>query len=284
MMFEIVKTVFLLSCIGAGITVLLLILKPWTVKKFSARWQYLAWLAVTVFMLIPVWKIVPARDAGMLAPDFIAGQTEQNTVFENQPAPSTIVTEEPPMGYREITIRSKGIRIYDLIAYVWTGGACLFLIFAFGSYYVFLFRKKRSSMDLVGNKVFEEVKQELRIKRKIRIRISKDTASPMLVGIFFPVIYIPGRPIDLAAERMIYRHELTHYKHKDLLYKWFSLIVNAIHWFNPFAYLVSANISEACEVTCDMSVIKNLSEQEQKVYMNTILDLVQTKKRRENNV
>lgn len=283
-MFEIVKTVFLLSCIGAGITVLLLILKPWTVKKFSARWQYLAWLAVTVFMLIPVWKIVPARDAGMLAPDFIAGQTEQNTVFENQPAPSTIVTEESPMGYREITIHSKGIRIYDLIAYVWVGGACLFLIFAFGSYYVFLFRKKRSSMDLVGNKVFEEVKQELRIKRKIRIRISKDTASPMLVGIFFPVIYIPGRPIDLAAERMIYRHELTHYKHKDLLYKWFSLIVNAIHWFNPFAYLVSANISEACEVTCDMSVIKKLSEQEQKVYMNTILDLVQTKKRRENNV
>ena len=57
-----------------------------------------------------------------------------------------------------------------------------------------------------------------------------------------------------------------------------------VHWFNPFAYLVSANISEACEVSCDMSVIKDLDEQEQRLYMNTILDLVQAGKRRERNV
>lgn len=75
-----------------------------------------------------------------------------------------------------------------------------------------------------------------------------------------------------------------HYKHKDLIFKWFALIVNAIHWFNPFVYLVSANISEACEVSCDMSVIKDLDEQEQRLYMNTILDLVQAGKRRKRNV
>lgn len=287
---EIIKTVFLLSCIGAGFTILLLAIKPWTIKKFSAEWQFLAWLFVTICMLLPVWKLVPAKSAKMIAPNLAARQTEQNTVTdqdtvpENPTAPQMPAVGKAPMEYQEISIRSKKIQVYDLIAYVWVGGACLFLVFAFGSYFIFLIRKKRNSMDLKENKAFEEVKQSLHIKRKIRIRISNDTVSPMLVGICFPVIYIPSSPLDETAQRMIYRHELTHYKRKDLLYKWFSLLVNALHWFNPFAYLLSANISEACEVACDMSVIKGLTESEQKVYMSTILDLMQTRKRRENNV
>ena len=280
-MFEIVKTVFLLSCIGTGITLILLLIKPFTVRKLSARWQYFVWLAVAVCMIIPVWKMIPARDAQRLTPYFAQVQTEQEGAKNSQSESQTVVIEDTPMEYREITIRSKGIRIYDIISYVWLGGACLFLAFAFGSYFIFLVRKKKSSMDMEGNETFENIKQELNIKRKIRIRISNDTASPMLVGVFFPVIYLPGRPIDETAEKMIFRHELTHYKHKDLIFKWFSLVVNAVHWFNPFAYLVSANISEACEVACDMSVIKDMTEQEQKIYMNTILDLVQKKKRRE---
>ena len=75
--------------------------------------------------------------------------------------------------------------------------------------------------------------------------------------------------------RMVFLHELTHYKRKDLLIKWLSLFVNAVHWFNPLAYLLCANVSEACEVSCDMEVTKNMSDEEQKVYMKTILDLVE---------
>ena len=77
--------------------------------------------------------------------------------------------------------------------------------------------------------------------------------------------------------RMVFLHELTHYKRKDLMIKWFSIFVNAVHWFNPLAYLLCANISESCEVSCDMAVTKNMSDIEQKIYMKTILDLVEEK-------
>ncbi len=283
-MYEFIKTVFMMSCVGAGLTLLLLAIKPLTVKKFPARWQYAAWLVVIVCMLVPVWKLIPVNNAQEIAPDFVTMRNEQNTASEVQEMTQMAAAENLPMEYREIAINSKEIHIYDLIAWVWICGVCLFLISVFGSYFIFLIRKKRNSVDLKGNKVLEDVKRELDIKRKIRIRISNDAASPMLVGVLFPVIYIPHRSVDETAERLIYRHELMHYKHKDLIFKWFALIVNAIHWFNPFAYLVSANISEACEVSCDMSVIKDLDEQEQRLYMNTILDLVQAGKRRERNV
>ena len=51
-----------------------------------------------------------------------------------------------------------------------------------------------------------------------------------------------------------------------------------VHWFNPLAYLLCANVSEACEVSCDMAVTSNMSEREQKIYMKTILELVEERK------
>lgn len=128
---------------------------------------------------------------------------------------------------------------------------------------------------MIENSVFEETKNELKIKRKIRVRISNNLASPMLVGTFFPVIYIPENNIDVQELKMVFRHELTHYRRGDLFYKWVSLFVNTIHWFNPLAYLLSANISEACEVSCDMAVIKDMSEESRNFYMKTILDLAE---------
>ena len=83
------------------------------------------------------------------------------------------------------------------------------------------------------------------------------------------------REITNESMRMILLHELTHYRRGDVMVKWLSIFVNAVHWFNPLAYLLSANVSEACEVSCDMSVTKNMSEREQKLYMKTILELVE---------
>ena len=57
------------------------------------------------------------------------------------------------------------------------------------------------------------------------------------------------------------------------------MFVNAVHWFNPLAYFLCANIGEACEVSCDMAVTKNMSDKEQKIYMKTILDLAEQEAR-----
>lgn len=282
-MAEMIKTIFLLSCVGTGFILLLILLKPWTVKNFPARWQYFAWLAVTIFMLFPIWKLVPAKEAQKLTPYFPSVQIAQNTVFQNSEETPATGMDEALMDIQENTMQQKNIRIYDLVFCVWLCGVILFLAFSFSSYAVFLVHKKKNSVELEKSQLVEEIRQELHIRRNIKIRISSDTASPMLAGVFSPVIYVPEKALDGTAQRMVFRHELIHYKHKDLIWKWFSLMVNGVHWFNPFAYLLSANISEACEVACDMAVIRGLTEQEQKEYMNTILDLVQNKKRRENN-
>lgn len=123
--------------------------------------------------------------------------------------------------------------------------------------------------------MLEEVKQALHITRTIRLGLAPAVSSPMLVGGFFPIVYLPCQALPKEHLRMVFLHELTHYKRKDLLLKWLALLVNAVHWFNPLAYLLRANLSEACEAACDRAVTRAMSHQESKQYMSTILTLAE---------
>ena len=275
-MFELFKTVLILSLFGFGITALLLCLKPITAKKFPAKWQYYVWIAVLLSMIIPTYKLIPPKEAQKLPllPQNEIVQPEAAQDLEE--APRTVIIEETPIEYREVNITPNyRIKLLDLLAYVWFVGMCIYLIVVISSYIIYLIRKHKKAIRITENPVLNDVKKELKIKRHIKIRMSPDIQSPMLVGILFPVIYIPCREIPDENMRMVFLHELTHYKRKDLLIKWLSLFVNAVHWFNPLAYLLCANVSEACEVSCDMAVTKNMSDTEQKIYMKTILDLVE---------
>ena len=275
-MYDVFKTVLILSLFGFGITALLLLLKPITAKKLPARWQYCVWIIVLISMVLPAYKLIPKKEAQKLAivPQNQTVQTE--TQPQEEINPDTVVTYDTPIEYREVNLSPKiQIRLFDLIAYIWGAGVLIFSLVIIISYFRFLCRKNKNAVKISDNKIFSEVKNELKIKRHIRLKASSDIGSPMLVGILFPTVYIPCREIPDNNMRMVLLHELTHYKRKDLLVKWFAVLVNAVHWFNPLCYLACAALSEACEVSCDMAVTKNMSEDEQKLYMQTILNLVE---------
>ena len=273
-MYDVFKTVLILSLFGFGITALLLLLKPITAKRLPARWQYCVWITLLISMVFPAYKLIPKKEAQKLS-IVPQNQTVQTTVQPHEEThPDTVVTYDTPIEYREVNLSPKiSIRLFDLIAYIWGAGVLIFLLVVIISYFRFLCRKSKNSVKISGNKIFSEVKKELKIKKHIRLKASSDIDSPILVGVLFPTVYIPCREIPDDNMRMVLLHELTHYKRKDLLVKWFAILVNAVHWFNPLCYLACANLSEACEVSCDMSVTKNMSEDEQKLYMQTILNL-----------
>lgn len=273
-MSEIFKTILILSIFGFGITALLLCLKPITAKKFPAVWQYYVWVAVLLSMIIPAYKLIPATEIQKIPIIPQNEIVEQGTTQNWNETPKTVVLDETPIEYKEINItQNHSIKLIDLFAYIWFAGMCIYLIIVTGRYITYIVRKRNKAVKIAANSVFDDVKKELKIKRRIKIRMSGDFDSPMIVGVLFPTIYIPGREISDRNMRMVFLHELTHYKRKDLMIKWLSLFVNAVHWFNPLVYLLCANVSEACEVSCDMAVTKNMSDEEQKIYMNTILDL-----------
>lgn len=267
------ETVLVLSAIGFCITSVLLLVKPITVKKFPAGWQYCVWILVLLTMLVPVYKLIPDSEVQRIQYiTRIEVPGSETAIVENSDVPhqSPIINEQPSPVPEVVKVK-----IFDLLSIVWLCGTSIYLATVLISYFVYILRKWQNSDSAESVSVLDEVRKELGIRRNIKVRVSSEVGSPMLVGVVFPVIYMPHREISPEMMRLVFLHELTHYKRKDLLIKWFALFVNAVHWFNPMAYLLCANLSEACEISCDMKVTMDMGEEEQRLYMKTILELVE---------
>ncbi len=278
-MYELFKTVLILSAMGSLISLILLIIKPFTEKKLPPFYQYFMYLAVLFSMVIPIYKFIPEKNVENL--NFIAIQPPSQPVVQTE-----IDVKSPPQENEQAqkeNNKSKeekesfSIDFTAILPFVWLFGTIIFLGTVFSSYGIYIFKKRKSSVTLKDNEALETVKEALKIKRKIKLKMSEDVQSPLLTGIFFPTIYLPCKDFSQENTKMILLHELTHYKRKDLAVKWFSVFVNAIHWFNPLCYIISKNLSDICEISCDRAVTKNMGVEERKTYMSTILELAAEK-------
>ena len=114
----------------------------------------------------------------------------------------------------------------------------------------------------------------------VEVRISDAVSSPMMIGLFKPTILLPIRHYEYDELRLIIKHELTHYLHRDLWFKLLLFLCRAVHWFNPFMVLFARSIEQECEYYCDMSVMENEPEKMRKVYCNSIVNTLADQVRR----
>ncbi len=115
--------------------------------------------------------------------------------------------------------------------------------------------------------------EKLHIKSNVRLYINRQVSSPLLAGLICPCIVLPSEKMGKTDFRNIISHELTHFKRKDMFYKWLVQITLCIHWFNPFVYLLAREMDRLCELSCDEAVIKKLDNQGKKEYGNTLLKM-----------
>ena len=102
--------------------------------------------------------------------------------------------------------------------------------------------------------------------------VSTSVHTPVLVGVLRPVIVLPeaAEPDRLAD---ILRHELTHARRHDLLYKWFAAAVTSLHWFNPLMIPVRRALGRDCELSCDEAVVRPMDAARRRHYGETLLAL-----------
>lgn len=124
------------------------------------------------------------------------------------------------------------------------------------------------------NYIYKNLLTELNIKRDIPLRITDELASPAGIGLFKPYIFLLDLPYDKENIYWILKHELTHFKHRDILIKFIVVFVKSIYWFNPFVYIMSKKINSDCELCCDESVVNECSPKQKREYALTILHAI----------
>ncbi|MDR1641382.1 MAG: M56 family metallopeptidase [Clostridiales bacterium] len=100
--------------------------------------------------------------------------------------------------------------------------------------------------------------------RRVSLFVNPKNKYPFLAfqaGVFRPVIVLNNGGVFNAFQReFILRHELTHLRRKDVLLRSFTLFAAVINWFNPLAWLMAAEMSKACELACDESVMRDIEK------------------------
>ncbi len=110
------------------------------------------------------------------------------------------------------------------------------------------------------------------VKLKGNIYQSDYIASPFVIGVFAPKIYLPSSLCGKEQEYIL-MHEKTHLRRKDHIFRLFAFIALMLHWFNPFVWIAFYLSGKDMEMSCDESVMKRMKEDIRAEYCASLLGL-----------
>lgn len=160
---------------------------------------------------------------------------------------------------------------------VWFVVLCILVSIALFSWFQFQRKIKDSDTFIteIQENIFLECKSQQGISKNISLKQSEAVTSPMLMGLFHPMVILPTKPVDEALLPSIFTHELVHYSRRDLWRKSLMSLICIIHWFNPLVHYLGKELERAMEFSCDERVLELLGNGERKNYSYAILNYTQ---------
>ncbi len=101
----------------------------------------------------------------------------------------------------------------------------------------------------------------LALRRVPAVRVSDRIETPLVTGLFRPVVLLPGERFTALSERqreMALCHELAHVKRADLWLGCVPALAERLFFFHPLAHFVAREYSVAREAACDAAVVETL--------------------------
>jgi beta-lactamase regulating signal transducer with metallopeptidase domain len=273
MLIDIYYSLLLMSAVATGLYLLLRILRPLTLKAFSSFWHYYTGIFLYLLFLLPFYKLVSMAGSSIgqtsangseIVSVIDLGQTAVSNPVVNaiSAIPQTIYSATP---------------YWDFLPYIFIAGTVIFI--AVVSMHSFrlnrsIFKTCRLNTDTKTLEIFSKCKKEMGISGNIPVYTSSYTGTPFLSGIFKPRLVLPDVKFTPEDLRCVFLHELTHYKRHDTGLKCLMLIINSIHWFNPFAYIARRDIDRMCEMACDESIVRSMNDKERRQYCKLTLNVL----------
>lgn len=147
------------------------------------------------------------------------------------------------------------------LAALWLAGAMLFMLRMLAGYwYMGFIRQSAEPAGVLWQELVSALAVKLNVRTRVEVAQSAVLSAPIVMGYFRPVILVPvGMFSGLTTDQLeaIFIHELMHIKRGDYLINLVQGIVEAIFFFNPFAWMMSAAIRREREHCCDDGVVIN---------------------------
>ena len=165
----------------------------------------------------------------------------------------------------------------QIFFFLWLTGALLLFVrklTVYQSFVKYVDAGSRPLEDIGLLESFGHIMEQNRIKGAVDLYVNSLVSSPLLIGFLRPRIILPHTSLSESDFYYTALHELTHYRRRDMFYKWLSQLTVCLHWFNPCVYFMSREINRLCELSCDERVIATLSDNARKSYGTTLVNAV----------
>ena len=258
----------LLNMSAAGSVLILAVVVLRALLKKAPRWIIcLMWALVAIRLICPIsisspvsaFRTTPSivSESGEVEVFRTAGGSEKpllavDTVQIERPRASSETIREISGTSYAVTQRSRDAYLPPLVqAYLL--GLTAMLLYAVIS--TLLLRKKVS----------------VSLRQRGNVRICDEVASPFILGIARPVIYLPSS-LSEEEKRFVLAHERAHLRRLDHIWKPLGFLILSVHWFNPFCWLAYVLLCRDIELACDEKVIRELGHTERAAYSQTLLN------------
>jgi len=269
-------------------------------QRASARSAYIAWLAVLLAVLIPFRPLSPARTQVTLPAQPVSRTAERMLYTPKASAPQAVQNTAPAAAYRAYTgasyeerqtvspapaktvIARPALTWGTALLTLYLAGAAVSLALQLGRHlrYMRLIRRWRRPPQADTQAVYQEVCREMNLRYTPPLYVCRAVDTPMVAGVARPCVLLPDEALDLPELRLIFRHELTHYRRGDLPAKCLMMAACSLHWYNPLIYWMRREMEYACEAACDESVMRGQDMDMRAYYSETIVAVIRRQNRR----
>lgn len=280
------------SLLGSLAILAMLVLKPLWRERYRAKTRCWLWLALAVFLLLPVdfsVKNAPVQAAPPKDYTLFVG-TDKTTIqsTDNLFGDMAEKSGQSPAQVRDTIIQrpvtnpeqktTRYIPVTTILFYGYLAGAAAFLLYQGVSYALFRRTVRRWKRDVARADyaaMLSDTARDLGVSAPEMI-VCEAISTPAVTGLLRPRLLLPHEHYDVQELRYILRHELCHLKRRDMLLKLVLLAANAMHWFNPVVYLMLRQADEDIELACDSAATDGLELPERAAYSRTLLAAVQS--------
>ena len=232
-----------MSISASWIAMIVLVLRL-CLKRAPKWWNVLLWGLVAVRLMLPF----SVESALSLLP---RAEVVRPAVI----APS-VPGEAAPMIGGATAVASdtaaSSLSVWTILGWVWLFGVLVLVLYTLVST-LRLRHQVREAVRLRGN-----------------IYQSEQVASPFVLGILRPRIYLPYH-MDSREAQHVLAHEQAHLRRGDHFWQPLGFLLLTIHWFNPLIWLSYAMLCRDIELACDETVIQDLGCEQRADYMQALV-------------
>lgn len=185
----------------------------------------------------------------------------------------------------EIIDNTKNVIVYNtnpifrVLGIIWIVGFVLIVFFTMFQYASFAFSVCHNCFTVppVFEKLYQQQCQELKIKKAPDVKVSPKLLSPITIGWIHPTIILSFQNLSDSYEnvKLLFKHELSHCKQKDNVWRTFISLVLSVYWFHPLVWCLFYSFSLENEIACDEKVLQDSSARIKNLYARLLVSTIE---------